>query len=233
MKKILTTIILIIIANTVNMKALGPIDIGFYVGLSTPNDEFNNVFNKDNITFADSTKSTGEILRDATNSGYHFAMKVRFDLSEDFNLITGVGFHRFPESALTLDNPTNEDSYSFKTVQNVVPFSLGINYYLINSSVFGFYLNTDATYNYVVTTTDYVLSEDAPSLPLELLGGFNNGQKADTKGTLGFSFGGGIDFDLQLILLNIDIKFNMLNLVGKDDGEQAKNYFSLGLGFYF
>lgn len=224
-----------IILNSFALKAVESVDFGFYFGLSTPNDKLNEIYSKSKVFLDSNETDEGKITRELASTGYHFAMKARLELNDDWDLTAGVGFHRFPETELKFENPSTEDSYLFKTVQNVVPFNVGINYYLITAEYFGLYLNTDVTYNYVVTTTDYELSTDAPSIPLELIGlsDFENNERSNTDGQLGLSAGGGFDIDLKLILINLETKFNMINLLGKEDGEQAKNYLSIGLGVYF
>lgn len=232
MKKILTLLIVSISIITINISNLNAIDIGFYFGLSTPNDKINEIYNKSKVDLDSIEIATKEIAK----TGYHFAMKGRLELDDDWDLVFGIGFHRFPETLLEFENPSSDASYQFKTVQNVVPFNVGVNYYLISAEYFGLYLNADLTYNYVVTTTDFELSPKAPSIPLELLGlgEFENNKKlSSSDGQIGFGAGAGIDVDLKLLLINLDVKFNLVNVLGKEDGEQAKNYLSIGLGVYF
>ena len=122
MKKFLTLIAAIV---GLAMPAQAGMGIGLFGGLSTPNDEMNNVYNTDNIS---SLGELGNMFRNGAKTGYHIGAKARIPLSSGVMLHGGIAWNRFPESCIDVTNPnTGEKIVTLETVQDIIPISAGIN----------------------------------------------------------------------------------------------------------
>jgi len=200
------------------------LDFGFQIGLSTPNDKIADVYNKNKITMNDSTNQIGNFISDGMDVGYHLAVKGRIGLSDNADFILGFGIHRFPQTTIEVKDPTNNELLAtLGSNTNIVPITAGMNVYLIRSFV-GLYASGDLTYNYISSTLEYIDDKTKVSVPLT---------KTPSDSRLGFGLGAGVDFSLGLIMLNVEAKYNYLNLIGKEESEGNKSYLSLGVGVYF
>ncbi len=127
---------------------------GLFLGLSTPSDQINNVYNNDFITAPD---FAGRMQRDAASLGYHGGVRLRFGLSEEIVFSGGISWSRFPQSKIRVAVATGTQLDSvvgeLTTVQNVIPVAAGMNYYLIRKSI-GIYATGELTYNYISSTID-------------------------------------------------------------------------------
>ncbi|MGE5479455.1 MAG: outer membrane beta-barrel protein [Chloroflexota bacterium] len=219
MKKYLTAFALIFFTVIVPAAALPLTDIGFHVGLSTPNDKINDVYNKGTIG---SDTLTGTLYNKGVTTGYHLALKARLGLSDMVSFVGGIGINRFPESKIDVIDPKNGDTLArLTTTTNVVPISAGVNIYLLKS-VIGLYGTGELTYNYITSSVD--ANWAGKSIPI-------SNSPSDSR--MGFGVGAGVDLDLQIVLLNLEAKYHYLNLIGKDEDEGAKNYLAVSLGVYF
>jgi len=195
-------------------------NFGLFVGLSTPNDEVNNVYNSAKLNLND--LQPGKLIREASALGYHIGGKIRLSLSDDFSFTGSAAWHKFPESNIDVLDPTSGDTLArLTTTQNIIPITAGINFYLINSTI-GLYGTGELAYSYIYNSID-VQYED---VPLEI-------EKTPTDSRVGFGLGVGADLDLQLLTLNLEAKYNISNLIGKVSNEETKAYFTLSLGVYF
>lgn len=197
------------------------IDVGFHVGLSTPNDKISDIYNKSTVNLSDT--SAGSLLGKGLDAGYHLAVKGRIGLSDNADFIVGFGIHRFPETDIEVRDPSNPDVLlaTLSSNTNIIPITAGLNYYLINSFI-GIYATGDLTYNYITTSVDY--KGTGIDIPIS---------KTPTDNRMGFGVGAGLDISLGLIMLNVEGKYNYLNLIGKEEEEGNKAYFTLGVGVYF
>ncbi len=203
----------------ISTKSFALTNVGFYLGLSTPNDQINNVYNSNDYK---SESEIVEFIRGGISLGYHIGAIGRFDLSDDFSVVGGIAWHKFPQSKIDVTDPTTGDTVaSLETSQNIVPITVGVNFYLIRSIV-GLYGTGQLTYNYISNSVDY--NYNSIALPLN---------QSSTDHRVGFGLGAGIDIDAFLVTLNLEAKYNIVNLIGKTAGEQTKSYFSLSLGALF
>lgn len=218
MKKILTLIAAIV---GLAMPAQAGMGIGLFGGLSTPNDEMNNVYNTDNIS---SWGELGNMFRNGAKTGYHIGAKARIPLSSGVMLHGGIAWNRFPESCIDVTNPnTGEKIVTLETVQDIIPISAGINYYLLRSAI-GLYATGELSYNINKNTVN--VNYSGVQAPLNL-------DESPSYNRVGAGFGAGLDVDLYLFLANIEAKYNYVNLIGREDGEEMKSYFTLSLAIYF
>lgn len=217
MRKLLFTIVLTLLFFTSISYSLT--NIGFNVGLSTPNDQINNVYNSNDYT---STSVLYKLFREGISSGYHIGAVGRFDLIDKFSIVGGIAWHKFPQTEIEVIDPTSGDTVaSLETSQNIIPITVGVNFYLIRS-ILGVYGTGQLTYNYISNSVDY----NYKNVPISL-------NQSPTDHRVGFGLGAGIDIDAILMTLNLEAKYNIINLIGKTNDEKTKSYFSLSLGVLF
>lgn len=213
------SLILFLLLAASNVFAQG-IDIGFHLGLSTPNDQIANIYNKKQVGL-DSNK-VGNFLSKGMDAGYHLAVKGRIGLSENADFYVGFGYHRFPQTDIQVTDPTTGKVLAtLASNTNIVPINAGLNFYLFRSVV-GLYATGDLAYNYISSSLDY--KGAGIDIPIS---------KTPADSRLGFGLGAGVDISLGLIMLNVEAKYNYINLIGKEDDESTKNYLSFGVGVYF
>jgi len=196
---------------------------GLYLGLSTPSDQINNVFNNDFITAPD---FSGRMQRDAAALGYHGGVRLRFGLSEEIVFSGGISWSRFPQSKIRVAVATGTQLDSvvgeLTTVQNIVPIAAGMNYYLVRKSI-GIYATGELTYNYISSTIDATVQ----GTPVPIA-------QSPTYNRVGVGFGAGVDLDLKLVTINLEGKYNLVNFIGRESSnEPSKSFVSLSLGVYF
>lgn len=213
--KITAVSLLISLFSSFQLTALT--GFGFYAGLSTPNDKVNDVYNKDNIQISEDI--VGDLMREGTQTGYCIGIKGRFELSNNFTFKGGIGWNKFPRSDIEIvDSGADTSIGRIKASTNVVPISVGFNYYVFKSFL-GVYGTGELTYNYISNAVETPMGIDMPTGP--------------TDSRVGFGIGAGVDFDLPIITLNVEAKYNFMNLIGKVSGEEDKRYVTLSLGVVF
>lgn len=217
MKKIFF-ILLATIALISATPSKSAMDFGITGGFSTPNDNINDVWNSDRLQ--DTGKKWHNLYRDATEIGYNLGIRMRFPLSKHFTFVGGISYNRFPKTDLDL-RLVGSDSIitDLNSTQSLVPITLGMNIYLIRS-VIGLYGSADLSYNYILNSVEY------KGLPI-------NASLSPSDSRVGFSLGAGMDIDLKVVLANLEVKYHMLNLIGKTDEEKSKAFLTVNLGIYF
>ncbi|MFH1049997.1 MAG: hypothetical protein V1779_03590 [bacterium] len=195
-------------------------NIGLFAGLSTPNDEMNNVYNSSKIDLGD--VKSGKLIREAASSGYHVGAKIRFSLTDDFSFTGSAAWHKFPQSSIDVKDPISDTTLAvLNSSQNIIPITAGMNFYIINSTI-GVYGTGELAYNYIYNSVDV----DYQGLPISI-------EESPTDSRVGFGLGAGLDIDLKLLMLNLEAKYNISNFIGKVSNEATKSYFTLSLGVYF
>ncbi len=194
---------------------------GLFLGLSTPSDQINNVYNSEFLTAPD---FSGRMQRDAASLGYHGGVRLRFGLSEEIVFSGGISWSRFPQSKIRVSTGTQFDSVvgELTTVQNIIPIAAGMNYYLVRKSI-GIYATGELTYNYISSTIDATVQ----GTPVPIA-------QSPTYNRVGVGFGAGVDLDLKLITINLEGKYSLVNFIGRESSnEPSKSFVSLSLGVYF
>jgi len=229
MKQYKTIIILILFIISVNkLNAENSMHFGFFGGLAIPNDKVSQFFNdtKQHVK-VDSVDTLGNYFLDkAANIGYHLKIQGRIELANNFTFVSTVGISRFNEGRYDLIVPLGNNDTVLAITQsttNIVPISVGINAYLFKKFLLP-YINADLVYNYVSYSYDIVMKENI-YYPIT--------KSPTTMHRLGYSVGVGIDIDLYLISLNIETKFNAVNIIKYDDKEPTKSYFTFLVGIVF
>ncbi len=215
-------ILFIVLAfSGVGAYALPLVDFGFQGGLSTPNDKIGEIYNKN--TIAGDSGGVRQLYSKGVDAGYYIGAKVRFHLSDNVNFTGSFGLNKFPQSTIEVRDPKDPGKVltELKATTNVVPISAGISMYLFKSFI-GVYGCGDLSYNYVTSSVDY--KYNGVQVPIST---------TPSNSRLGFGLGAGVDVNLGLLLLNLEGKYNYMNLIGKESSESDKNYFNLCLGVYF
>jgi opacity protein-like surface antigen len=217
-KRIIPAVILVFLISGIN--SFSQVDIGFHAGLSTPNDQINDIYNRDKYT--DKEDAVRNFIREGTTAGYHIGMKARIDLSEGIVFVGSISWNKFPQTDIEITDPeSGEVLTTLESSQNIIPISAGINAYLLKSLI-GVYATGDLTYNYITSSVDY--KSGSVSIPFST---------TPTDNRVGFGLGAGVDLDLSLLTLNLEGKYNHANLIGKITDEETKTYFTLTFGVYF
>lgn len=201
-----------------------PIGFGFHFGLATPNDQINNVYNSNTITF---NNLLSNIVREAAKIGYFIGIDLNMPLTDNFTFLGGISLNRFPQTELKIFVPKPSvpdqqfDTVILKSIQNIVPLSVGVNWYLFKSYLSP-YVTGSLSYFHIVNSIDIV--------KLDI-----NELIATTKSNsrLGAGIGAGIDLNLELITLNFEARYNFVNLIGKEGDEPTKKYLTVGIGIIF
>lgn len=216
-----TTILVtsIMLINFNSAQAAGPLGLHFKAGLSTPNDMISKVYSDDNLNTNDI--SSGDFFTDNAEMGYHLGVAARIELSPMFHFVGGVEFHRFPRSEFKIKDPQTGEIHQFKSTQNIIPIHAGINLAFINTDFLNVYATGGFAYNYISNSVDYVSDESNFSVPLDM---------SPTDSRIGYFFGAGTDFDLQIFKLNLELKYQHINIIGKEAGEPDKKFLAVSLG---
>lgn len=201
-------------------SSVAQIGIGFQFGLSTPNDKINDVYNSSTLQLG--SILDGTLLRSGTKSGFHIGAKLRLPMSDNALFTGGVMWNRFPETELRLEVP-GQDTIVLGTVQNIIPITVGLNFYLLRSFL-GIYGTGELSYNFISSTVD--IQKKGVNIPLNL-------DTAPTQNRVGFGLGAGLDIDIKLLLANLEFKYNIANLIGQTGDEKTKAYYTLSLGVFF
>lgn len=231
MKTIIFTFALILL--TLNIKADDGVDFGIEIGLSTPNSEMNNIYNRDfqpvfkSISSIKQDTIIGNMLRDGASVGYHLGIRLKIPLNDYFKLQGSIGYHRFLDSKLEIVHPEDNEIIlaTIYTFQNIIPITAGMDFYFINSKMFDVYASGEVAFNQFSFTTDVPITADETiTVPIQETGNYNN---------FGVAFGGGVDINAFLLKLNLDVRYHVLNLINTIDDDEFKNYYSVSIGVYF
>lgn len=226
MKHIIATIIILSFLGTQNLLSVPGLDIGFRAGLSTPNDEVANVYNKNSFTdIVDGEESLYNAVYQSMSSGYHVGIELRMNMTSFFAFKGGFAWNSFPESDISIEDPNNSDNQIvLGSTTNIVPIYAGINFTILNLKFISFYATGDLAYNYVSSSIDYKVQDANIGVPIST-------SETDNRG--GFGLGAGVDFDLKLLKINLEAKYNNVNFINKVADEPSKTFISVGLGIYF
>jgi opacity protein-like surface antigen len=215
---LITSIMLI---NFNSAKAVGPLGLHFKGGLSTPNEKIARVYSNENLT--SNNIGSGNFFTENADMGYHLGVAARIELSDMFHFVGGVEFHRFTRSEFKIKDPQTGEIHEFKSTQNIIPIHAGINLAFISTDVWNVYATGGFAYNYISNSVDYVTEESGVSVPLNL-------DLSPTDSRVGYFVGAGTDIDLQILKLNLELKYQHINLINKDDGEPDKQFLAVSLG---
>ncbi|MCL2039020.1 MAG: outer membrane beta-barrel protein [Bacteroidetes bacterium] len=225
MLKKINFIFLLLLVLIIELNAENKLHIGLSVGLAIPNEKVSQFYDdaRQRIEGKDIDTFGMFLLKTATNIGYNIQIQGRVSLSNNFTFVPTIGLSRFNEGIYELV-PLGIDTVIAKTqsTANIVPISVGINGHLFKKFISP-YLNANLCYNYISYTYDIFWTNDI-SIPIAT---------STTQHRLGYSVGAGIDIDLSLVSLNLEAKFNSVNIIKYDNEEPTKQYFTFSLGIIF
>jgi len=226
MKKIISLLILtfsFIILTGINLSAMS---LGFNLGLSTPNNEINNVYNSNKLL---STSGLLDTWREGTKLGYHIGVRGRIGLSDNIDFVPGIALHMFPVTEIkippdSLITITQMKQTIIKTKQNIVPISAGVNFYILKKFI-GIYGIGEITYNYIFSSV--TVQKGDIDIPVAT----SNPNPSNNR--VGVGLGAGFDLDIKLVTLNAEARYNIANLIGQTSEEKTKSYVTFSLGVFF
>ncbi len=217
MKRFVATIIasmLIFLSPTISKADF--LDFWLYGGIATPNDHIATVYTENwlNKVFSEPE----EFFIGSSDYGWTIGVNPRFELDDRAHLNISLSYLNFPAATSKVVNPnTKEVEPFFDTKTTIIPITVGADYYLTDS-MFGLYVKADIQYHYLSNTIEDI--NDAYSEVTNL-----GNQKI---GRFGAGVGAGIDIDLPLAFdLGIEVNYNWINLIGKDDDEFDKEYLGM------
>jgi hypothetical protein len=208
---------IVVIFIAFSIKGHAETNLGLFAGFSSPNNEFNNVSN------AIKTKNTNyeDIIQEGMATGYHVGAKLRYSISEKFFFTASASLHKFPESNIDVPNQSGSDTLRLTMTSNVIPLTVGVNYYLFKSVV-GLYASGELSYNYFYNSIDVPYKD----IPITI-------DESPKYNRVGFGLGVGADLDIVVTTINLEMKYNLANFIGKVSGEFDKHYLSISLGVFF
>ncbi|MCX6153364.1 MAG: outer membrane beta-barrel protein [Candidatus Kapabacteria bacterium] len=198
--------------------------IGLFAGLSTPNDQLNNIYNSDKVKIDSMTN--GSFLRSGATSGYHVGGKVKLSMSDNFSFDLGATYNKFPQTNIDVNNPKdNSHLTTLFVTENIISLSAGVNYYFFKTIVRP-YVVGNIQYNYMMN-----------AVSLDPSAGFSTSDwplpTSSSDSRVGFSAGLGTDIDLKLVMFFVEGRYNVYNFIGATGSESSKSAVTLSLGLYF
>lgn len=191
----------------------------FGVGLSTPSESINDVYNREQLENIHSENDLLDVIRDVSELGYHGSLKYYF-APMDFGTVfyVGAGFHRFPTSDITIVHPQDSSLRAeLKTTQNVVPLFAGFEYPLLNTFISP-YIAADLQYTINFNSID--VESSTLTFPITTSTDYSR---------IGASIGAGIDVNAVVTNIGVDVRYNISNLMGREGDEVEKSYLSISL----
>lgn len=216
MKKIFFIAIIFIGFSQLKLYS-GELEIGFEGGLATPSDKISQIYNSNTVRW--DKDSLAKLVNMGLEAGYHLGVSMQMPLNEYFSFSGHLGFNSFPESTIFVQDPATGDTLAtlFSTTR-IVPISAGLNFYPFKTLVSP-YATGEISYNYI--SSSVAASNNIPI----------SGSPTDSR--FGFGFGLGVDFDIKILNIYLEGKYNYLNFIGKETNESNKEYFTLVLGVIF
>lgn len=218
MKRFGVLFILMFFGFLTRAEAQPGMDFGIFGGLSTPNDEVNNVYNSDRLK---GDENVGDLARESAELGYHIGAGIRMEMTRLISLTGGIGIHRFPESEIIVTDPTtDEELATLYSNTNIIPIRAGFNVHALKSFI-GLYGIAQLTYNHISYTVD--VEKEGIQIPIN---------ESENENNIGYQIGAGMEFDIELMSFLLEAKYNHTNLISSESNADNKSYVSLSLGIY-
>lgn len=199
-----------------SLQTKAQIIFSVFTGLSTPSEYVNDVYNTSLLT---TQNVSGQLYRDATRLGYNFGARLGFNLEGNLFFYGSASLHRFPETDMKVYKPNTDTLIlTISTVQNVVPIEAGCTFYLTRSTL-GLYVLGGLTYNYLTNTTEIKTNSNL-QFPID---------KDPVNNRVGFSGGAGLDIDVGLVAAGLEVRYNLINFIGRETNEQSKSFVTVNL----
>lgn len=231
MKKVVILFFLsTLILNINSLLAAGDLETGFTAGASIPSDKVGKFSNLQSVVLTIGTKDStlNNLQNDVINTGYNLGVRVRLPLSESINLIGGLGIHRFPEAQLIVkdNNDSTKIWATLSEVNNFIPFDAGLNIDILDIKLFKVYGLVNVSYNFLYKTVDLVQEDNNVTIPVTYT-------ESNMSNRFGAGLGLGINFDLKLIDVGLEGRFNRSNVLMAENGELNKDFYTLNVVVFF
>lgn len=216
------TLMFAIVAIIFSINAFAQVKMGVRAGLAIPNDELTNKYQR----LRDSSgKDYGQSILNEAVGGYYVGGSVFIDLGKDFTLIGNAGFNRFREQEIAVNDPLNQDKKlaTLFVTRNIIPIEAQIRYMPIQVSILGIYGIAGVSYCKISESTDIAYEGNTAGLSIPVQTSIGNDR-------IGINYGLGLEIDLGAVKPIIEFKANIANLLGRDDGEEIKNFYNLTIG---
>lgn len=224
MKSFSKNFLLICLLTLIVAPSYSQMKMGVKFGLSVPNEDLGKV----TANIQDSVgnrKNVSQTFLDESKSGYHLIATGYIALGKDLDLIASIGINRFTESKIEVrDVPdTTRIIATLLNSRNVIPIEVGVKYKLTEIGFISLYTIGNLSYNYISTSSDVEYNVGFTSFGFPI-------QSSQTDRRLGYGIGAGLQLDFSLVKAFLEFKANGANIIGRSDGENMKNFYTISAG---
>jgi hypothetical protein len=217
----------VLFLNVNSLLAGGNLETGFTIGASIPSESIGKFSNIDSLILKIDNKDTQTKLQnEIINTGYNIGIRLQLPLSESIYLSGGLGIHRFPEAEVVVydNNDPTKVWAKLREVNNFIPFDAGLNIDLVDLKLFQVYGLVNVSYNFLYQSIDIIKTD--VTIPVTYT-------ESKMSNRFGAGLGAGLKFDLKLIELGLEGRFNRSNLLLAENGELNKDFYTLNLIVFF
>lgn len=207
--------------------AEGELELGFTIGATIPSDKLSSFYEQNSLKL--NTIEYNKLSKNILSTGYNVGIKLNLPLSNDFELFGSVLVNRLPENEIVVKDNNDPDKI-FATLtefNNLIPLEVGFNLNLLNGSFAKIYSVANLSYNLLYQSID-IKSSDGQDVPLPT--GF---EETKLNSRIGGGLGVGAKFDIKLVKLAIEAKFNRSNLIFKSNNEFNRDYYTFNFFVFF
>lgn len=218
-RKISVLIVIILTSYTANFAQ---ITIGAKTGLSLPGDDFSKSYSK----VSDSVGNSQDLPSTVSNlgaSGFHLIGSAYIDLGDNLDLVLSLGYNSFTETQMQLRDLSNNLIAKLSVTKNIIPIEVGMKYKVVKLGFISLYGVANTGYYLSNTSTDVEYTAGNGTTNYNIL-------TSETTSRIGYGFGAGVQFDFDSLKPFFEFKANGANLIGKENGEASKNYYTASIG---
>lgn len=203
------------------------LNIGFTAGATIPSDKLSSFYDQNEISLNNGNSAT--LGKNILSTGYNVGIKLNLPMSEDFELFGSILVNRFPENEIVVKDNNDPDKIFATLIEynNLIPIEVGFNLNIIDAKIAKIYTVGNLSYNFLYQSIDI---KNKSSQDLALPSGLT---ETNLNSRIGGGAGLGIKFDLKLITLALETKFNRSNLIFKTDNEFNRDYYNINLFLFF
>jgi hypothetical protein len=185
-------------------------------GISTTYDNVNAVLGTTNITTPSGAR---QFVSDAQFVGYHAAARLMLPLAENIGFTLGGAYHRFGNVRVNVIDPMQPSVTisSLNVSQTIIPLSGGLEFRLVRLLLLSLYLTGDVSYNIFSSTAD----------PLPVSVSSAGVSVRDNYNRVGGNVGVGVDMMLGSVGVDVCVRYNHANLIGRTSAESPQTFLSL------
>lgn len=231
MKNVVNLFFLAILFFKVNtLFAAGDLETGFTVGASIPSESVGKFskFTASDLIKIENEETQTNIQNEIINTGYNLGVRIQLPLSESIYLSGGLGIHRFPEAEVVVydNNEPTKVWAKLREVNNFIPFDAGLSIDLADLKLFQVYGLVNVSYNFLYQSVDIIQKDASATIPVTYT-------ESKMSNRFGAGLGAGIKFDLKLIELGLEGRFNRSNILLAENGELNKDFYTFNVVVFF